>query len=363
MPTLHQFVPTLELGATGSHALEIQRLLRSRGWHSELFSYEAKPPLEGAGYDYQEYGRAVTAGPDDLLLYHVAIGSVIADWLMERDERLLLYFHNITPAAYFDRWEPFAAYACSWARSQLRRLVPRTSFAMAASEFSRRELDQAGYLDTAVVPILFDPAQFDAPADPSTRARLEAARDGGGAQWLFIGRLSPNKTQEDVIKAFAVYRKAYDPRARLALLGADAESSYGKALGQYVDALGLGGAVDIPGGVPDAVKVAHLQAADILVYLSEHEGFGVPILEAWYNRVPVVAFDAGAIGEVAGDGALVLTDKSPTTVAAAVNRVLSDQTLRTTLEARAARRLEVFSLERAQARFLEVIESVQDAYP
>ena len=361
MPVLHQFVPTLEPGATGNHALEIQRLLRSRGWRSELFCYETKPPLEQAGYDYREYGRRVRADPDDLLLYHVAIGSVVADWVMEREERLLLYFHNITPPEYFDRWEPFAAYACSWALSQLRRLVPRTTFAMAASEFSQADLAHLGYLDTAVVPILFDTAQSEAEADGATRARLESARLRGGAQWLFIGRLSPNKAQEDIIKAFAVYRRAYDPDARLAILGSDAESTYGKALRQYVNALGLAGAVEIPGGVADPVKVAYLHTSDVFVYLSEHEGFGVPILEAWCHRLPVVAFDAGAIGEVAGDGALLLEDKAPTMVAAAVHRMLSDAELRSAIEARAAKRLELFGLDRTQTKFMEIVESVRGA--
>lgn len=359
MPTLHQFVPTLEPGATGDHAREIQRLVRSAGWHSELFAYETKPPFEALGHDYRDYGAGVPAEPDDLLLYHVAIGSVVADWLIERRETLLLYFHNLTPAEYFDRWEPFAAYACTWGRSQLRRLVDRTSFAMAASAFSQRELLDVGYLDTAVVPILLDTEQFEVDVDRDTLERLEKARADGGAQWLFIGRLSPNKTQEDIIKAFAVYRRVYDPRARLAVLGGDAESTYGQALRRYVNELGLDGAVEIPGRVPGAVQVAHLRTADVFVCLSEHEGFGVPLLEAWYHRIPVVAFDAGAIAEVAGDGALILADKSPTTVAAAVARVLSDDGVRARLVANSATRLDDFALARTRRRFLEVVDRVR----
>lgn len=358
MPVLHQFVPTLEPGATGSHALEIQRLLRERGWRSELFWYETKPPFHEHGYDYREYGDRIPAGPGDLLLYHVAIGSVIADWLLDRPEPLLLYFHNLTPAEFYDRWEPFAAYACTWGRTQLRRLVDRTTLAMAASEFSQKELLDVGYLDTAVVPILFDTTQFDH-VDQATLASLTAVKSRGGAQWLFVGRLSPNKTQEDIIKAFSLYRRVYDNGARLAILGADRDSAYGQALRRFVTKLGLDDAVAIPGGVPDAVKTAYLQAADVFVYLSEHEGFGVPILEAWCHGVPVVGFAAGAIPEVAGDGALVLADKSPPVVAAAVNRVLTDAATREELAANSRRRLKTFSLGAARRRFMEVVAQVQ----
>lgn len=360
MPTLHQFVPTLEPGATGNHALEVQRLLRERGWRSELFWYEAKRPFEDRGFDYRQYGDGVPANAGDLLLYHVAIGSVIADWLLERTEPLLLYFHNLTPAEYYDSWEPFAAYACTWGRTQLRRLVGRTTLAMAASEFSQRELLDAGYLDTAVVPILLDTDQFDHDVEPTTLDALRAAKSEGGALWLFIGRLSPNKTQEDIIKAFSVYRRVYDNHARLAVLGADRDSTYGQALRRFVTELGLDGAVDITGGVPDAVKGAYLRAADVFVCLSEHEGFGVPVLEAWYHQLPVVAFAAGAIPEVAGDGALLLADKSPATVAAAVRRVLSDPETRERLVANSQRRQQHFSLASARARFMDVVAQVQN---
>ena len=359
MPTLHQFVSTLEPGATGGHAVEIQRLLRSQGWHSELFWHDAKPPFDTLGHDYRTYGSRIAAEPDDLLLYHVAIGSVIADWLVERSERLLLYFHNLTPAAYYDRWEPFAAYACTWGRTQLRQLAGRTTLAMAASEFSQRELLEVGYLDTAVVPILLDTAQFHSKVDSATLERLEKERAGGGTRWLFVGRLSPNKTQEDIIKAFWLYRRVYDPDARLALLGGPARSTYGAALQRYVEELDLGGAVDLTGGVAEGVKVAYLRTADVFVYLSEHEGFGVPILEAWHHDVPVVGFDAGAIAEVAGDAALILSDKSAPAVAAAVQRVQTDTDLRDRLIARSRQRRQVFSLEQAQARFLDAVARVR----
>jgi glycosyltransferase involved in cell wall biosynthesis len=97
----------------------------------------------------------------------------------------------------------------------------------------------------------------------------------------------------------------------------------------------------------------------VFVYLSEHEGFGVPILEAWHHDVPVVGFDAGAIAEVAGDAALILSDKSAPAVAAAVQRVQTDTDLRDRLIARSRQRRQVFSLEQAQARFLDAVARVR----
>ncbi|HVM67845.1 MAG TPA: hypothetical protein VMU14_23420, partial [Acidimicrobiales bacterium] len=98
MPTLHQFVPTLDPGAVGTHLLETQRTLRAHGWESEVFSEHTVGPYDGRAHRFTDYGQAVPANDDDVLVYHVAIGSSVADWLLERrPPRLALDYHNITP--------------------------------------------------------------------------------------------------------------------------------------------------------------------------------------------------------------------------------------------------------------------------
>ncbi len=78
-------------------------------------------------------------------------------------------------------------------------------------------------------------------------------------------------------------------------------------------------------GLSDAELAARYRAADVLVMLSEHEGYGVPLVEAMGQGLPVVAFDAGAVREVLGDGGVVLADKHPRHVADSVSRLLADR--------------------------------------
>jgi glycosyltransferase involved in cell wall biosynthesis len=184
------------------------------------------------------------------------------------------------------------------------------------------------------------------------------AATAGGAGWLFVGRLSPNKCHQDLIKAFAVHRQVFDPKARLRLVGGSSSRIYEKALRKLAEGIGVDGAVDFVGEASDAVVGAHFRAADVYVSVSEHEGFGVPLLEAMHHRLPVVAFGAAAVPETIGGAGLCLESKAPTTVATAVHRVLTDEPLRAALVAAGIERLEAFDISRTRRRFADAVQAV-----
>jgi glycosyltransferase involved in cell wall biosynthesis len=241
---------------------------------------------------------------------------------------------------------------------QTGALAPLSTLGIADSTYNERELAEAGFTATSVAPVLVDLEEFDRDVDERERARLEAAKAAGGVDLLFVGRLAPNKAQHDLIKALAVYRRAYDPAARLHLVGGSSSAVYAAALESYAAALGLEEAVELTGSVSPGVLAAHYRAADAFVCLSEHEGFCVPLLEAMHHRVPIVAFAAAAVPETLGGAGLLLPSKSPSTVASAVHRVLDDALLRRALVTAGTQRLEDFRLDRARARFASLIEGL-----
>jgi len=354
--TLHQFVPTLDAGAVGAHVLEIQRCLRDAGWDSEVFSEHTRAPYQGRARPFTEYGAAVAAGADDIVLYHAAIGSNVADWLLDRrPRRLVVDYHNITPPEWFMAWEPPLSYGLGWGRAQLRTLGRRSRFGIADSAFNAAELAAAGVRHTEVLPILIPPESLQGIADAPLVERLRSA---AGTRWLFVGRLAPNKQQHLVIAALSVFRRVYDPAARLVLVGPSSSPRYEEALRRYSIDLGLGDAVTFTGAVSDAVRNAHYTAADVFVCLSAHEGFLVPLLEAWHHRLPVVAYAAAAVPETLGTAGLLLPTTAATTVAAAVSRVTGDAALAEALRAAGTTRAEVFSIERARARLVELADAM-----
>jgi glycosyltransferase involved in cell wall biosynthesis len=351
MTAVHQLIPSFApRDAVGNHTLQVQGVLRELGFESEIYVANARPEVTRLCHPYRELEREKGAW----LLYQASIGSPVADWILDRDDPLLVNWHNITPASIFGPWEPHVGVELDWGRRQMRALAPRTRLAIAVSSYNEQELVEMGYPATAVVPILLDTTTFEKRVDSRALARLEHP----GTVWLFVGRIAPNKAQHDLVKAFSVYRQAYDPDARLRLVGGSSSHAYSTALGDYIAALELTPYVELCGDVPDGVLAAHYRAADVYVSASDHEGFGVPLLEAMHHRLPVVAFGSTAVPETVGAGGLVLPDKSPATVAAAVRRVVTDPALRDQLVAAGVRRVEDFDLATNRRRFADLVAQV-----
>jgi glycosyltransferase involved in cell wall biosynthesis len=353
-------VPTLEPSAVGFHTLEVQRTMRTvLGVPSELFTAEIHPDLAGRAHPYRDYGAAVASGPDDVLIYQLAVGSDVGDFVMRQRQPLVVNYHNLTPTRFLDGWDPGSRHAVDWGRRQLGELGAKAELAVPVSSFNGAELVAAGYRRVVVVPVLVDLEALAVPGDAGVARRLAAAKSGGGGDWLFVGRLAPNKCQHEVVKAFAVYRRCFDPKARLWLVGSSSSTRYVTALERLVAALELGDVVTLTGSVSQAALVSYYRGADVFVCLSQHEGFCVPLLEAMWHRVPVVALATSAVPETLGSAGLLLPEVSgAAVVAAAVDRVLGDGSLRDALVARGLVRVEEFSLARTRARFAEAITEV-----
>ena len=171
-----------------------------------------------------------------------------------------------------------------------------------------------------------------------------------------MGKVSPHKAPHDLVKMLAVLRRLYDPAARLHLVGSPLGETYEPALRAFVTELGLDEAVNFAGSVSEAELEAYLQAADVFVCASDHEGFCVPLAEAMGHGIPIVAYGVTAVPETVGDAGLLLPDKSPLHFAAAVGRVLSDDTLRRQLTAAGLARAAGFNLPDSQRRFVSLVQ-------
>ncbi|HVE47410.1 MAG TPA: glycosyltransferase [Acidimicrobiales bacterium] len=360
MVAVHQFIPTFApRDAIGTHALHAQRILRDMGIDSDIYAGGSRGARPGQVHSLRSFARrAARSAEGTWLLYQLSTGSAVFDFLMERPEPKLVNYHNITDPSLYRAWEPGVAVELGEGRRQLRELAPRVELGIAVSEFNRADLEEAGYARTTVAPVLVDLEEGRVSPDPATSRALAKAKSGGGADWLFVGRLAPHKCQHDVVRAFAAYRAAYDPRARLHLVGGTGSHAYRVTLERYLAGLGLAGAVTIAGSVRQSVLAAVYRNADVFVCLSEHEGFCVPIVEAMRERVPVVAFAATAVPETVAGAAVLLPTKDPMTVAAAVSRVLGDEVLRKQLADAGEERASHFTLERAGRRFRTVMEDL-----
>jgi L-malate glycosyltransferase len=353
---IDQFVPTFAAGdAIGMHAQRVQRVLREAGYESEIWADDIHAAMRGKARHHRDYT------PGGWILFHASTSSPMTELARECGDPLIVDYHNITPAEYFQRWEPLAAESMRAARVDLRRLQPVARFGLADSSFNEAELIAEGFEPTAVAPILIDFDEYR--TEPNQRAldRLRRANERGGTHWLFVGRMAPNKCQHDLVAAFAAYRRLYDPKARLSLVGGKTAILYWKAVESLVAELGLTDAVDLADSITFPELLAYYRSADVFVCASEHEGFNVPVLEAMSFDVPVVSFSSSALPETIGDAGILLPSKDPVLMATAVDRVMTDDPLRTQLVEAGHRRVEHFSLPNTSRLMLDAIKRALDA--
>lgn len=352
---IDQVIPAIvEHDAVSNHTFEAQRLLREMGLGSEIYARIIGPGCAGRVRPIEELSSS--DAERQWLLYQSSIGSPAAEVFAHHRGRKLLDYHNITPAELVERWIPPLGAEARLGRRQLAELAPLVAAGFADSAYNAAELATAGFARTRVVPLLVETANVEASPDAAVLAGLMASKAAGGSDWLFVGQLAPHKAQHDLVKAFACYRRAYDERARLHLVGREMGQTYKDALRRFVASLGLGAAVELTGSVPATTLAAYYAAADVFVCCSEHEGFCAPVVEAMHRRVPVVAIARAALPETIGDGGVLLGERDPVLVAAAVHEVLATPGAREALVEAGARQAGRYGLDAARRAFRAAVD-------
>ncbi len=319
---VHQVLASLGYGdAIGNEVLGIQRALVAAGYESDIIVEASDERLRHLTVDYRDAIDDV--GDDDLLIHHFSIGSRASRTAFALPCRMLLVYHNITPPEYFLGVHPWLARQCFHGRRELLAYRDRVELAAGDSPFNKRELDTLGFPRTAVLPVVPDFSHLAATPDP----RIFAAYDDDRTNVLFVGRLIPNKRPDQVIRAFHAYQRLCDPGARLLLAGSYTQfESYLAQLHALIARLGVRD-VHILGQVRNEELTALYDVADLFLCASEHEGFCVPIIEAFYKRVPVLAYASTAVPETMDGGGLLFDTRDPIDIAALMEAVASDEGL------------------------------------
>jgi len=324
---VHQVLATLGYGdAIGNDVLGIQRVLLDAGYHSDIFVETADARVEPLTRDFRELPGA--SHPDHLLVHHFSIGSKASRMAYALPDRMLLVYHNITPPEYFVAVHKRLVRYCYHGRRELGAYVDRCDLAVGASEFSRQELEELGFPRTGVLPVVPDFSHLDVRPDDAVARQF----DDAWTNLLFVGRIVPNKRIENLIRIFARYQKRFNHRSRLLIVGSSREfERYQTMLYVLAAELGVSRHVHFTGHVTNEELTAYYDVADVFLCASEHEGFCVPIVEAFHKRIPVLALERTAVPSTM-DGAGVLFDRpDPGEVAMLLATVVSDPRLQEAL--------------------------------
>jgi len=320
---IHQFATSLSYGdAISDEMLEIRRALRAAGHKSEIFIRFYEPRMARYIKDFREYKKY--SSKDNVVIFHFSIGSPVSKMFFRIPDKRIMIYHNITPYEYFLDYHRILSRECYKGRLEIKLFPEKVDLALGDSEFNRRELDALGFRSTGVLPLLLDLKKFDRKGDPV----IKRIFDNGKTTLLFVGRVIPNKKFEDIIKTFYFYKREFNPDSQLILAGdTRGMERYTAALFGLVDRLDLKD-VHFTGHVEFEELSAFFKTADVYLSMSEHEGFGVPLLEAFKNRIPVVAYDAGAVAETMNGGGILLRKKDFYGAAALIHALEREKTLR-----------------------------------
>jgi L-malate glycosyltransferase len=323
--------------AVSRQALAFRERFAAWGWGGRDVAAFIDP--RASGFDPL---RNLQPGLDDVLLIHYSAYAPRLREVLDLPNRKLLLSHNVTPARWLWDHDAPIALQCELGRRQLPEYAARCDVAAGVSDYNAAELGS-----DVVIPPIVDLGWL--------RAAGQRGQTPLSPVVLCVGRLAPHKRQDEVIRAFALYRRRHAPGARLVLVGEPLNDGYLGALRELGERAGN---VTFEHTLGQSELADRYGAASAFLCLSEHEGFCIPLLEAFAAQLPVVARPSGGVPETAGDAALLVADRDPAVVAELLDLAVSDAALRQELAARGLRRVEHYAPDRAAAALRAAIEAI-----
>ncbi len=345
-----QLLPSVHSGdAVGDSAYEVHKAFQERGIESAIIGVNIDDNLRDRAVDFSKFSRYDS--PDTTHIYHFAVPSPITYKFKEAKGRKVVVYHNITPPYFFERFSEKLVTITTTGRYEIRLLADVTDLGLADSEFNRLELVQYGFKKTGVLPILLDFSKYTLPPDPNILEQY----DDGQVNILFVGRVTPNKKHEDLFKAFYVYKRFVNPHSRLLVVGKYNEKEmYVKFLRELIDELEIEN-VYFSGHVTQQELNAFYKVADVLLSMSEHEGFFVPAVESCYFQLPVLAYNCTAVPYTLGNTGILINEKRYDEIAEMIQLVVEDQTFRQSIIKEQSTHLKHFQKEKIIATLLEYL--------
>ena len=351
---IHQFATSLTYGdAISNEMLEIQRALREKGHESEIFIRFYDPKMAKFIRDFKEYPKFSSS--DNVVIFHFSIGSPVSKMVFRIPDKKIMIYHNITPYHFFLDYHRILTRECYKGRLEIKLFVDKVDLALGDSEFNRKELEDVGFPRTGELPLILNLSAFDQEGDPVVRKIFS------NGKWtiLYVGRVIPNKKFEDVIKTFYFYKKYFNANSQLLLVGDyRGMERYLNALQDLIIRLELKD-VHFSGHVDFTELISYYKVSDVYLSMSEHEGFGVPLIESFHLKKPVIAYDAGAVKDTMNGGGLLLRDKDFYRTAALIEKLYQEEMFRNQVVDSQTKAMEKYRRENVIQILLHHIDQVR----
>ena len=310
-----QVLDALDYGdGVSNDVIDKSLLIKELGYTTAIYSKYCDDRVAYARKDIKE----LQTNTDDIIIHHYSGYSNIIDAIRKCNCKKIFVYHNITPPEFLDGE---AKKSCEKGLKQLNEIKGFYDYFVGVSDYNVSCLkDMKICKEADVLPIMVDFGDKDT---------VKKIKKNDITKFLFVGRIAQNKKIEDVIDLFDYYYNNIDCNSKLFFIGNDQYfSDYTTMLLDRVKALSSRNNIVFTGKISDELLTKHYQEADVFVCMSEHEGFCIPVLEGMFYKIPVFAYDAGAISFTMGDSGVLIKSKQYDEISKLIYLVLSNKNLK-----------------------------------
>jgi len=347
-----QLLPTLSYGdAVGNDTIAIDSIIKELGYDTKIYAENIDHRI--AKGLVKNVKRMPELQKHDVVIYHLSTGTVLNEQLSSFNCRKLIVYHNITPPHFFKGYSQVSEVLCSEGIKGVQRLREVAEYCWADSAYNRKELLNYGYkCNIDIIPIVIP---FDNYAKRPKQLIINKYRDDY-VNIVFVGRVVPNKKQEDIIKTFYYYKKYINFKSRLFLVGSYyGMEKYYEKLRMYVQELKLSD-VHFTGQIKFNELLSYYHLADVFLCMSEHEGFCIPLIEAMYFGIPIIAYDDTGVRDTLNGAGFRLETKDCIIAAEMIDQVVSKKEIKKYLIDMQNKRLEEFSYELTKNKIISCLK-------
>lgn len=354
--TVHQvLVGAARNDAITTMAIGIQAELASK---FSVSTYSYHNPDESVASLVRPLDEMPEGSSDDVILYHLSFGVPdLIESLLKRPEKLVVCYHNITPAHFYEALLPDFAAALRNGREEMRQLAAHSLLSVADSDFNAEELREAGHRNVRVLAAGMDPHRLSTtPIDSQFLGELEENFPHGFV--LFVSQVLPHKRVDHALAVIHLLRTVHSIEVGLVVAGPIRQPAYVNAVNEFRTRL-VGANALLTDSVSESQLATLYRACRCFVGTSQHEGLSVPPLEAMAEGAPVVVRGSGAVTETVGEGGLVLRgDCGILELTEAVAIVLESPTIAARLRMSGRNRLHSGATAHRDDSILDLIEAV-----
>lgn len=291
--------------AVGNDIEIICEILKKQGIDCKVYTNLAYS--KSVEYASLEETKEILSNPENVVIYHHSVlwkeGFKL---LKEAKCKVVIRYHNVTPPEFFRNILPEAKWQCWAGRRQtdaLQKKLPNAIF-LADSKYNASELKYVSPEKvTVIAPFHMTEKWGDRPVDDELAAKIKSEAE---FNLLFVGRVAPNKGHLDMLDVVKTYIHHYDNNIRLRIIGKmGSVPLYDRMIQRRIHNYGLDNNVEFIGEINDTTLATYYRKSDAMLCMSHHEGFCVPIIEAQYFELPIVALKSSAVTETMGENQML----------------------------------------------------------